>query len=213
MESQSWPNALFRFSVFDETPHKIPSVLSANRPQVNASWSSLGSEVPLPQHSSGLNFSQSSPVPPISMFHIPPPPIIFSATSSSSSQAEIDSPSAGVSNQGNNSSGPQSQLVPQRRTAVNPCCSVAQGKAEVQSLITGFQDNLNKVLMSTFGSPASPRASSSPPTDIEATENKSSDDLTSAGLSSLCSICMQRQQGSWYSCDHCHLLTVSSPSL
>lgn len=213
MESQSWPNALFRFSVFDETPHKIPSVLSANRPQFNASWSSLGSEVPLPQHSSDLNFSQSSPVPPISMFHIPPPPIIFSATSSSSSQTEIDSPSAGVSNQGNSSSGPQSQLAPQRRTLVNPCCSVAQGRAEVQSLITGFQDNLNKVLMSTFGSPASPRASSPPPTDIEATKNKSSDDLTSAGLSSLCSICMQRQQGSWYSCDHCHLLTVSPSSL
>lgn len=200
MESQSWPNALFRFSVFDETPHKIPSVLSANRPQVNASWSSSGNEVPPPQ---GLN--QSSSVPPISMFHIPPPPIIFSATSSSFSLAEIDSP--GVSNRGTNSSGPQFQLAPQPRAAVNPCCSVAQGKAEVQSLITGFQDHLNKVLMSTFGSPASLPASSPPPTDVEAAENKSVDDLTSTGLSSLCSICMQRQKGSWYSCDHCHLLT------
>ncbi|KAJ3721825.1 hypothetical protein C8R42DRAFT_668536 [Lentinula raphanica] len=122
---RAWTAPLLRFSVFDETPHKLPAI--SHTPQNQASH---------PQKPEILNpFPVAEPsFGRISYSHIPPPPIIFS---SRPTQETIDV---------GNLETTAKPTVQQREPAL--CCSVAQTKKEIQELISSFKVDLDRALSS-----------------------------------------------------------------
>ncbi|KAJ3763141.1 hypothetical protein EV360DRAFT_34151 [Lentinula raphanica] len=122
---RAWTAPLLRFSVFDETPHKLPAI--SHTPQNQASH---------PQKPEILNpFPVAEPsFGRISYSHIPPPPIIFS---SRPTQETVDV---------GNLETTAKPTVQQREPAL--CCSVARTKKEIQELISSFKVDLDRALSS-----------------------------------------------------------------
>lgn len=92
--------------------------------------------------------------------------------------------------------------TPQHRasaSSLSSCCPVAEGRAEIHTMLTNFQENLNRVLSSNLGAPMI----------------SSSDDASrSAPPSSLCSVCTKNISArngpdAWRSCENCHVIVVS----
>ncbi|KAJ6503265.1 hypothetical protein C8R47DRAFT_969140 [Mycena vitilis] len=127
-----WTNAMLRFTVFDETPHKLPAGFVAN----NASASTLT--------------GGSAPSPFISMSAIPPPPIILSSASGSSAKMDVDSTAKAYSPSSMSTPTPQHQHDPQSATA---CCAVSQGKVEMEGIVSKFKQDLDRILQSSFSTP------------------------------------------------------------
>lgn len=107
-----------------------------------------------------------------------------------------------------------SRPKPQHRASapsLGACCSVEQGKAEIQTMLINFQDTLNRVLATNLGTSM---GNADPATGHC---NDSVDDkFKSAPPPSLCSVCTKNisrsRNGpdSWYSCANCHIVVVSS---
>lgn len=130
----------------------------------------------------------------------PAPPLMKPSVSFQTDTLMTDS-----SNRSNTYAYPQYTAVPvpqhQPSTqATDVCCSVSQGKAEVKAMLHHFQENLNRIITNNLNEPlpsTSLRPSSS--TDVGP---------TSAPPPFLCSVCTERRQGTWYSCDKCHIVVV-----
>lgn len=106
-----------------------------------------------------------------------------------------------------------SRPTPQHRASapsLGACCSVEQGKADIQNMLINFQDNLNRVLATNLGSPMVNANSATGHQDDSA-----DDKFKSAPPPSLCSVCTKNisrsRNGpdSWYSCANCHIVVVS----
>ncbi|KIJ22001.1 hypothetical protein PAXINDRAFT_6125 [Paxillus involutus ATCC 200175] len=221
---RQWPNPLLRFSIFDETPHKIPSVVSENmslldgpsfsvsevtpkRPPPFAPWPNctlplnLHSFIPpppLPMQLSG-SFVAPPPPPPVRISPPPPPPIIFSTTPSKS-LSPVNHGSAKSVTGGDAS-----------------CCSITKGKVEIEALMASFKKDLDHILCATFGvdyakgrSIALPKASgSAAPCDGTALSHTdkistSSADSSTSASSRWCFVCRTNFTGIWYGCIKCH---------
>ncbi|KAL0951646.1 hypothetical protein HGRIS_008326 [Hohenbuehelia grisea] len=173
LKLQSWPNALLKFTVYDETPHKAPTSVASVSHQWSASGASacgtdttvqasspltalgrrsipsLHVEASKPQ---GLPVPPPPPPPPISLFHIPPPPIIYSSPPRAFTQdpMDVDPPPVVPKLFPNASRRAQQPAVPPKPDVLKPCACVG-GKKEVQELITTFQQDLDRVLTRVFG--------------------------------------------------------------
>lgn len=89
---------------------------------------------------------------------------------------------------------PQHQTL---RQVTNVCCSVSRGKAELNAMLHNFQEDLDRIIANTFGETLPLRPMSQ--VDVDA---------SSAPPPFLCSSCAQHRQGTWYSCDNCHVIVV-----
>lgn len=147
---RSWSNALLRFIVYDETPHKIPGAF--HQPFALATGQ-LGS----PESSNVERGSAvTTPKPPLSLFHIPSAPILYPnapvvgmvPTFSGSSI-----PAAPQVDQAQLSSMDVDPLAPHTDTSreTKPCCQSTNSKHEIQVLLNDFQNDLGRLLVNTFG--------------------------------------------------------------
>ena len=89
--------------------------------------------------------------------------------------------------------------VPQHQQGPYVCCSVSQGKAEIKAMLRNFQEDLNRVMSNNFDEPQ--LSSSMRISQVDAGP-------TSSPPPFLCSLCIQRRQGTWYSCNNCHVVVV-----
>ena len=94
--------------------------------------------------------------------------------------------------------------VPQHLTPGQVCCSVSQGKAEIKAMLHNFQEDLNRVMTNTFEGSTSVSMNVVSQADIGP---------TSAPPPFLCSLCTRHRQGTWYSCDNCHVVVVCISNL
>ena len=93
--------------------------------------------------------------------------------------------------------------VPQHRSSAEApyiCCSVSQGKAEVKAMLRNFQEDLNRVMTNNFDESLR-SASSKPISQVDVGPSSSPPPF-------LCSLCIQHRQGTWFSCDNCHIVVV-----
>ncbi|KIK99466.1 hypothetical protein PAXRUDRAFT_822705 [Paxillus rubicundulus Ve08.2h10] len=213
-----WPNPLLRFSIFDGTPHTIPSVVSGNmslldgpsfsvsevtpnRPPPITPWSNctlplnLPSFIPPPPPP----MQPSSPcvVPPLPVRISPPP--ITSCTTPSKSFSPVNHDSAKTSTGGDAS-----------------CCSITKGKVEIEALMALFKKDLDHILCATFGvdyaegrSTTLPKVSdSAAPCDgtvLSHTDKilTSSPNPGTSVASRWCFVCKTNFTGIWYGCIKC----------
>ncbi|KAG1766425.1 hypothetical protein EDD22DRAFT_878219 [Suillus occidentalis] len=230
-----WPNALLRFSIFDETPHKVPSataedsreassplsfmaippppvLLSTPAPPDLSSTSSLDTRFqefsafkaahlsppcgPLPTFK-----LPSLPAPPIlpSFIPPPPPPIILRESPALSRHSSL----------------PGLPSLSPQVASPQPCCSVAKGKSEMETLLTSFRKDIDRIMLNTFGEcNASAQVDTShrqthlvggvsnetPHASSEALGNTS--DISTVPPSS-CFVCRNEFSGTWYGCVKC----------
>ncbi|KAJ7459185.1 hypothetical protein B0H11DRAFT_1737394 [Mycena galericulata] len=180
-----WSNAMLRFTVFDETPHKLPAGFVADDTSANTLTGA------------------GAPNPFISMSHIPPPPIILSsAASSTQTTMDVDSASTDRFSPSSTASTlqPQHQHAPQSATAGSSasCCAVSQGKVEMEEIVTKFKDDLDRILKTSFGTPVSTPAPAPymPPLQPP----------SSFCLFKYCTTCAKIFQGPWYACEKCSVV-------
>ncbi|TFK41817.1 hypothetical protein BDQ12DRAFT_677209 [Crucibulum laeve] len=198
-KGRSWPHALLRFTVVEEV-EKIPNLPAANPPHSMSSthfWVRDNSEKG-PQGSVSADARQQHyPAPPISMSHIPPPPIIFSSFIPQQAPMDIDPKPTTPTNQGT-----FQQAVPQQCPGTseiqNACCSVSQSKEEVRSMLFNFRQDLDRILTSAFG-----------PSFMSHQPFVPCEEPPPAPPTMLCSMCAQKCQTSWHSCEHCQIVMCS----
>ncbi|KAJ7170143.1 hypothetical protein C8R46DRAFT_896701 [Mycena filopes] len=171
-----WSNAMLRFTVFDETPHKLPAGFVAD----NTSPAAL--------------VGGSTPNPFIPVSHIPPPPIILSCRST----MDVDASTEHYSPPSTAASTPVPQhhhLDPQSGTAGQSanCCAVSQGKVEMEAIVSQFKDDLDRILKASFPpSTSTPLPFMSPP--------------SSFCLFKYCTTCAKIFQGPWFACEKCSIV-------
>ncbi|KAJ6483881.1 hypothetical protein DFH09DRAFT_1211561 [Mycena vulgaris] len=172
----AWPNAMLRFTVFDETPHKLPAGFVAD----NTSPATLtGGGAP------SAFFASAA--------HIPPPPIILSSASSSQAQMDVDSSS--TDRFSTSTFKPQHQHDPQSVTPA-ACCAVSQGKVEMEGIVSRFKDDLDRILKSSFATAApAPPSFHMPPLPP-----------SSFCLFKYCTTCAKIFQGPWFACETCSIV-------
>lgn len=262
---RAFSGSLLKFTVFDETPHKVPTSFRSDVSQLPkhlndpcSSWaSSFTSATPV----SGINWDLNRFNSPASV--IPPPPIIFSTPPIASgspvavpgtptirvpppqSPMEIDNqvrPTMRGSQQptpaqiledfwtkGSLASaqpfcGTQQPQQQQQQTArsisrSSSCCSVSEGKAEIQTLLTTFKSDLDRIMNDTFGRNSMSTLPSSSPTIVPAVPGAwpepsfanqnitvpapAIDQRKPQCINMWCMVCGQLFGGPWYSCDKC----------
>ncbi|KAJ3517856.1 hypothetical protein NLJ89_g241 [Agrocybe chaxingu] len=178
-KDRSWPNALLRLTICDDV---IPP------------YGSLGSTRDLPslwRHAS--------------MSHIPAAtPSTFQPTPGV--PMDVEPPVPMLPHIHRHNYRPQYlRPLPQHRMsapAMGACCSVSQGKADIQAMLTNFEKSLNTVLENNLGVPLMYGPS---------TQTRPSSTTESAPPPSLCSMCItnisstEDGQKTWYSCVDCHI--------
>ncbi|KAJ7103265.1 hypothetical protein B0H15DRAFT_767366 [Mycena belliarum] len=180
----AWPNATLRFTVFDETPHKLPAGFVADNTTA----------VTLAGAGSPAFFASAS--------HIPPPPIILSSTSSSpNGLMDVDSSTQGrYSPQPTPPLKPQHQHDPQSVTAGTPtsCCAVSSGIVEMELMVEKFKSDLERILKTSFATPAPAPLSFMPPLPPLPS--------SSFCLFKYCTTCAKIFQGPWFACAKCSIV-------
>jgi hypothetical protein len=214
--ARSWTSPMLRFSVSDETPHKVPAISQpvASNPQKPI----VSNPFPIVEPSFGR----------ISYSHIPPPPIIFS--SRPSPQEPLDTSKSGKAEMKDKSNVPQTEYS--KMQGVASCCAVTQAKQDIQELIAGFKTDLDRVIV-TFGDHLTKEIDQSenalprqltPPTHKDISSQLSSstvvppfgvpESLSSLSLPSapvypplcqfnFCWRCGVIKQGPWFDCEKC----------
>ncbi|KAJ7597410.1 hypothetical protein C8J56DRAFT_920004 [Mycena floridula] len=185
----AYPNALLRFSVLDETPRKLPkNLLFTNYQQ--------GEQLSLHSSFSNRDSGTAQQFPPISISHIPPPPIIYSSNSPSTLPGPMDVDSTPLSIMPGMFHQPQLQGAASTPAVVSP----AQGKSDVESLISKFKDDLDNILKSAFP----PSSFPSLPTVPQLTMTTPSI-FPASCIRKQCSSCFLMFQGPWYNCEKCKI--------
>ncbi|KAG2345200.1 hypothetical protein BDR05DRAFT_998350 [Suillus weaverae] len=232
-----WPNPLLRFSIFDETLHKVPSATVEDSEKVPSPLSLMAIPPPPvllptpapPNLSSTSSFDRrfqeflsskaahlpppsSRPLPtlehpsfltpPISPSFIPPPPpIIFR-----------EPPVL------NGHPSPSSLLSFARQAASpQPCCSVAKGKSEIETLFVSFRKDIDRIILNTFGdcnasaqvdtfhyqTPFGAGISNKTPHASSEASCNTTNVSTEPSSSRQCFVCRNEFSGSWYGCVKC----------
>ena len=104
---------------------------------------------------------------------------------------------------------PQQPQTSRTTSTSSSCCSVSQGKADIQSLLATFKSDLNRIMDDIFSPPNSePR--NSPPITAPAVPGAWPEPLapctvgtTRPCVNMWCMICGKLFGGPWYSCDKC----------
>ena len=196
-KGRTWPHALLRFNVFDEVsrnPHLISKSFHTFVVYVLIYLQSEDVQMPLVETFSNMVGCGQS----ISASQRPavPPPMRRSVSFQMPMTQTTES-----SNRSNTYAHPQ-HTVPQHPSsaqATGACCSVSQGKAEVKAMLHNFQEDLNRVMTNNFDEPL--RYPSLRPISVDVGP-------TFVPPPFLCSSCTQHRQGTWYSCDKCHVVVV-----
>ncbi|KAJ7193347.1 hypothetical protein GGX14DRAFT_589198, partial [Mycena pura] len=178
--SNLWANATLRFTVFDETPHKLPAGFVADNP-----WGATQPYIPFA--------------------HIPPPPIILSSFPGASGKQELDVSSASYAPSSTSTLKPQHQREPQSVTAGTPaaCCAVGQGKLEIQDIVSRFKDDLDRILKDSGVGTPTPTPLLPPPVCAPFMPPPPP---SSFCLFKYCTICAKIFQGPWYACETCSIV-------
>ncbi|KAJ4002254.1 hypothetical protein F5050DRAFT_1558953 [Lentinula boryana] len=191
--ARAWISPLLRFSVSDETPHKLPAISHESQQQAsNPQKPVVSIPFPVVEPSFGR----------ISYSHIPPPPIIFSSRPSPQEPMYAGNPETNIS-----------PIVPQHDST--SCCAVAQTKKDIQELITSFKVKLDCAIASLESPIKDSTHSALPKTPLQAPS--SSDVLQSPPILSLPSVpmypplcqynlcwrCGVLKQGPWFDCAKC----------
>lgn len=213
-----WPSPLLRFSIFDETPHKVPSsavdqsldtpsllpfmvvppppvILSPPVPPRTLSFDpqDLGQ---FQCRSPSLQSFSPSFIPP------PPPPIIFSDPLTPPARPSPSPPHF-----------PPLGIPPQS------CCSVAKGKSEMETLLSSFKKDFDRVMRNTFGPeydsktevdtsdlraavPSVEKSTAARSTPVEP-HYTPAHTLSDTPSSHWCFVCRNKFSGSWYGCVKC----------
>ncbi|KAJ7246253.1 hypothetical protein B0H12DRAFT_761399 [Mycena haematopus] len=182
-----YSNAMLRFTVFDETPHKLPAGFVP------------ADNTPAPLNGGG------APNPFISVSHIPPPPIILSSAGPSASM-DVDAASDGSSSSSTSTPMPQQHQSPQ--STAGSCCAVSESKIEIQGMVSKFKEDLDRILKSSFATPAPtptalPPAAFIPPMLPSVTPS-------SFCLFKYCTTCAKIFQGPWFACEKCSIVVCLS---
>ncbi|KAJ3789277.1 hypothetical protein GGU10DRAFT_261076 [Lentinula aff. detonsa] len=180
--ARAWISPLLRFSVSDETPHKLPAISHESQQQAsNPQKPVVSIPFPVVEPSFGR----------ISYSHIPPPPIIFSSRPSPQEPMYAGKFETNIS-----------PIVPQHDST--SCCAVAQTKKDIQELITSFKVELDCAIAS-LESPIKDSTHSAPPkTPLQAPS--SSDVLQSSPILSLPSVPMYPPLCQYNLCWRCGVL-------
>lgn len=219
LQGRGFPKGLLRFSIYDETPHKVRSQASEDTLQPCDSLSQVSAPT-----------GASAQPKPLSPSHIPPPPIIFSSSppvlqpttamdvdpspSQEASAPRIDwaaIPPPPIITRAPLPPIPHIRSAPARcyatgtypGTAAHPststqapqikqhCCSVAEGKTSVQVLFNEFKRDLDNIMGKTFET----ESLSSPPATSEWSKWRNF---------WWCHLCGKNFQGpSYYTCPRC----------
>ncbi|KAH7914718.1 hypothetical protein BJ138DRAFT_999464 [Hygrophoropsis aurantiaca] len=207
---RSWPNALLRFSIFDETPHKVPGAAS-DRLRVPGSFTpvvppnALSGGRKLNSHSNAFATEALRSVLPS---HIPPPPIILSAAPFQSTQF-----SSRFDPNTTNSS------IQSRKSPQLHCCSVEKGKSEIASLVQNFKGDLDRILQQALGPQSNCDTNSLHDSSVTQTPKASPPQLesyqpvyipSSVNPHNWCFVCRTSFTGFWYGCVKCAWHAVCS---
>ena len=182
-----YPNALLRFSVFDDTPHKTPnSRYSLDMDYMPRNGASRSPSLYSVQHRSSSSVVESDKRP-----TVPPKPAelfahpfeYISALSGRSPSVRSTSlrtvPMDIDTTPSSSSSQPQSQAqisAKETETSINgntstsSCCSTAEVKEGIRTLISDFEKEVNKTLEKGFGPAAAPQLSISVSESPKATD-------------------------------------------
>ncbi|KAK7007044.1 hypothetical protein R3P38DRAFT_3034986 [Favolaschia claudopus] len=169
-------NAMLRFTVYDETPHKLP-----------AGFVPTENTTPAPSNCG------SAPNPFILASHIPPPPIILSSTPSTQSM-DVDRSAVHCTPSSTSTLMPQYHQSPPQ--SVGSCCAVNEGKVEIEGIVSKFKEDLDRILKTNFASPEP--ASHSPPSAMTI----SMPSIVFC-LFKYCTTCAKIFQGPWFACQKC----------
>ena len=139
-------------------------------------WTTQGSTVSAGLPPISAREAHPPPLRPLPLSHLPPPPPMFYTPPRAFTQTPMSIETNPLDDfiepffpSFSQTQSVQSQPTPDARST-SSCCSIAQGKTEVQNLISDFQRNLNDVLSKTFGPQTTrgsqnvPSSSSLPPT-------------------------------------------------
>jgi next-to-BRCA1 protein 1 len=198
---RAWQHALLRFTVLDEVPFVFPLngkylyfytffvcvlkhfILSDAETSRLTSSNVAGS-------GRSMSVSQRPAVPP------PMKPFV-----SFQMPMDVDTMMTESSCRSNTYGRPQYPVSQHQLPAQAPyvCCSVSQGKAEIKAMLHNFQEDLIRVMSNNFDESLL-STSSKPISQV--------DGPTSSPPPFLCSSCIQHRQGTWYSCNNCHVVVV-----
>ncbi|KAF7337477.1 hypothetical protein MSAN_02220700 [Mycena sanguinolenta] len=178
-----YSNAMLRFTVFDETPHKLP-----------AGFVLADHSIPTTPLNGAL-----PPNPFISASHIPPPPIILSSAGPSPSM-DVDPASDRFSSSTTSTPLPQSHHSPQ--STARSCCAVSDSKIEIEGMVSKFKEDLDRILKSSFATPASTPLPPAPTTVAPPMLPSPS----SFCLFKYCTTCAKIFQGPWFACENCSIV-------
>ncbi|KAJ6520093.1 hypothetical protein C8R45DRAFT_808304 [Mycena sanguinolenta] len=178
-----YSNAMLRFTVFDETPHKLP-----------AGFVPADHTLPTTPLNGG-----SAPNPFISASHIPPPPIILSAGPSAS--MDVDPSSDRFSSSSTSTPLPQHHSP---QSTAHSCCAVSDSKIEIEGMVSKFKEDLDRILKSSFATPA-PNPLPPAPTAF-APPMLPTVTPSSFCLFKYCTTCAKIFQGPWFACENCSIV-------
>ncbi|KAJ7897138.1 hypothetical protein B0H14DRAFT_392785 [Mycena olivaceomarginata] len=181
-------NAMLRFTVFDETPHKLPAGF-----------------VPADNTSPATLTGGSAPNPFISMSHIPPPPIILSSASGPSASMDVDSGSERHSPRSTSTLTPQHHHSEPQSVTAGSCCAVSEGKVEIEGIVAQFKQDLDNILKASFATPA-PTPLPLPRTFIPMPPPVAP---SSFCLFKYCTTCAKIFQGPWFACEKCSIVVCT----
>lgn len=158
-----WRNALLKFSVFNNRPHTISDVPAGNLfhsrlsapPRPHWDWRPQSYPTTLLPKSASSNASVSSRSPPF--VNIPSPPVNYSIISPlKSPMNSAQAPTVNFPPTTAHSRLHHDTFPPRQHPLSSFCCSVSQGRLEVEQLLSSFKEDLNTILTNTFG-PLPPR--------------------------------------------------------
>ncbi|KAF8140511.1 hypothetical protein EV363DRAFT_1393414 [Boletus edulis] len=201
-----WPNPLLRFTIFDETPHKVPG-RGSERSSLYSDFAVPPSDMstspsPVVSRHNGVTAPNSHalipPPPP------PPRPPTTCVVPLPPSPSKVFSPPSIPT-----SSKSYSSECGTAGTA--PCCSITKGRADIQVLLSSFKEDLEHILCRTLGTgneekPSAARVEESTSrasdVDIIHPRNETSGSVANAS-SHWCFVCKTSFTGVWYGCIKC----------
>ncbi|KAH7886025.1 hypothetical protein F5I97DRAFT_2060907 [Phlebopus sp. FC_14] len=218
---RSWPNPRLRFTVLERIHHKVTIVDQRggnSGPPMCQGLSSTSNVcgLPAPNRHSLIPPPPPLPIskpasPPIRILPPPPPPILFPASGLSFPHMEC-----GAAKETSGGPPPSFASPPLKRPSVS-CCSIAKGKADIESLLAAFQEDFNRIIRVTFGPDQAEKESASsnnPVTSTAAVDTSVPCPAAPNGThqphkkgasdtSQQCFVCRTNFTGIWYGCVKC----------
>jgi next to BRCA1 gene 1 protein len=188
---------LLRFSVFDETPHKLPTTMDSFGSMSNLSFKDpfIPGSFPTSPALAAARF------PDISASHISPVDIYVSPRHCPLAPMEVDRlpPTS--------ASAPQPQLPALIPSSETPRSAQCHSTADVESLISRFKLDLDEILHRNR--PAMRTAIDLQRSEVPLAQNAQESPIaTPLCLYKFCMTCSKLFQGPWYKCSKCDVIMV-----